>query len=1057
MRPLYLEMTAFGSYAEKTCVPFEQLKQGLYLVAGDTGAGKTTIFDAVVFALFGKPSGRDRSADMLHCDYVEKSVDTLVKLRFEQRGKEYQVSRSIHFPKKRGEEKQYGDQQISALLLVPDRDPTEGAEKVTRRVEELLGMNAEQFRKIVMLAQGEFREFLKADSDKKNEILGKLFDNSAYLAYQNLLAGARDELGRKRGALREELRRLMQGVFRRPEDLSREEAEGLLPEHPQLREHLAALTGREEEQLQRLSAEKELLQNQLSHLDSLRGAAEALNRQFDAMEQTERELHTLSDREGKMEALLLRLERSETAYHRVRPALEELERAERDCAAAAQDLELGRKAALEAGAALERAELAAGENEEKEQRLRELALRLQLLDGQLRTLRETEIRRTELAKIRTEMERVRSGLAEAEQDCVKQEELLRELRARLEALDDAELLALQRKSEYDRAVEAERALDALAGELDTLVGEKRELREEEKRLHSLTADALQAEERYHRLYRSFLNGQAGLMARDLREEIQRRGEAVCPVCGSTVGQRDALHFAIPEEDVPNQSSVDAAKEEMERAERLRADQDKRRETLGALLRKHLETAAEEAEALLGLRESRIEALAGRLEERRREGRRQTALALTALHQAQADEQEKVRLRGRLPEQEQKLGKAESSRTDLRERLRELKSRQDSMETLLQESAAGIPFASAAEAERERAAMDAESEELGRSLEQSRQNLEQARTRRDTAEGSLREKQELLRSRREVKTASASALELALETWGFSDAEAVREALLPVDRGDPAGWLSGQRQLYMDWKSACSHKRAQLMEQRERLDGQSRVDLSQLLEEQRATREAAARCGDAWGRQENLLANHRQVLRQVTGTLNALRGSDGAWTRLERLGSLAMGVNSQEGKLSFDRYVMGTVFREILEMANRRLDVMSGGRYQLVHRSGAERRNAKAGLEIQVLDMSTGMQRPSESLSGGEGFFTSLALALGLADTVQNHSGGSSLDALFIDEGFGSLSSDVLEKALEVLSRLSEGRRLVGIISHVEQLEESIPQKIRVSGGKGGSTLRMELG
>ena len=109
MRPLYLEMTAFGSYAEKTCVPFEQLKQGLYLVAGDTGAGKTTIFDAVVFALFGKPSGRDRSADMLHCDYVEKSVDTLVKLRFEQGGKEYQVSRSIHFPKKRGEEKQYGD------------------------------------------------------------------------------------------------------------------------------------------------------------------------------------------------------------------------------------------------------------------------------------------------------------------------------------------------------------------------------------------------------------------------------------------------------------------------------------------------------------------------------------------------------------------------------------------------------------------------------------------------------------------------------------------------------------------------------------------------------------------------------------------------------------------------------------------------------------------------------------------------------------------------------------------------------------------------------------
>ncbi len=192
MRPVRLTMTAFGSFAEETCVRFDEFQSGLYLVVGETGAGKTTIFDAVMFALYGTASGNDRSTDMLHCDHVPKSVDTLVKLRFSQGGKEYEVERRLHFSKKRGTDDQFGDAKPDAVLREPDRAPTEGANRVTARIEALLGLNAEQFRKIIMLAQGEFREFLNADSDKKNEILGRLFDSAPYLWYQNLLAGARD-------------------------------------------------------------------------------------------------------------------------------------------------------------------------------------------------------------------------------------------------------------------------------------------------------------------------------------------------------------------------------------------------------------------------------------------------------------------------------------------------------------------------------------------------------------------------------------------------------------------------------------------------------------------------------------------------------------------------------------------------------------------------------------------------------------------------------------------------------------------------------------------------
>ena len=199
-----------------------------------------------------------------------------------------------------------------------------------------------------------------------------------------------------------------------------------------------------------------------------------------------------------------------------------------------------------------------------------------------------------------------------------------------------------------------------------------------------------------------------------------------------------------------------------------------------------------------------------------------------------------------------------------------------------------------------------------------------------------------------------------------------------------------------------------------------------------------------------------MLEKASGIREALAESDRAWKRLDALGSLAGGVNSESGKLSFDRYVMGTMFREILEMANRRMELMSGGRYELVHKVGAERRNAKAGLEIEVLDKDTGLLRSSGTLSGGEGFFTSLALALGLSDVVQNHAGGKAMDALFIDEGFGTLSDDVLDKALDVLNQLTEGNRLVGIISHVDKLDESIPQKVRVRRGEKGSTLSVEL-
>ena len=280
MRPLNLEMTAFGSYASTTVLPFEEMKHGLYLVTGDTGAGKTTIFDAIMFALYGVASGSDRKSNMLHCDYVPKSTETVVKLRFSQNGKEYTAERRIRFSKKRGTTDQYGDSTISALLTGPDFTPIEGNTKVTARCEELLGLNADQFGRIVMLAQGEFKKFLKANSDEKNEILGKLFDNSVYVYYQNLILAARDELKQRRGAGVEELRSLMAITFQHPESFHGEEQEAFLPGHPALLENLDRLIAEETDGLNRLRAERDEAFERLGEISRQEGEAAAMNALF---------------------------------------------------------------------------------------------------------------------------------------------------------------------------------------------------------------------------------------------------------------------------------------------------------------------------------------------------------------------------------------------------------------------------------------------------------------------------------------------------------------------------------------------------------------------------------------------------------------------------------------------------------------------------------------------------------------------------------------------------------------------------------------------------------
>ena len=1055
MKPLTLEMTAFGSYAEPTTLPFDQLQPGLFLITGDTGAGKTTIFDAIVFALYGKASGKDRSPDMLHSDLTEKSVDTVVSLRFSQAGKEYTVVRRIHFPKKRGGAGAYGDPEISALLTGEDFTPVEKASAVTAACEALLGLNAEQFRKIVMLAQGEFRDFLKADSEKKTEILGKLFDSSPYVWYQKLLEGSKKRLEQLRGADREALRSLL-GTL--PELPPESDPADFLPDAPGLLQNLDALLSQGRTDFHGLETRLREAQQNRDSLIEERTAGKSLNEALDQLSAGEARLAQLRALAPEMALRRTRLGRTEQALHRALPALREAERAAKDRADALKtrddlealsvrkEQEYQNALALRAGdeALIRRRDAITAQSAELDRQL-----------GLFSALAEAEGRRDSAAAAREACGKRQRELAQA----LEQREAARQAaQTALAGLEDVDLRAAEALRE---TTEAGRAATALAGvggvreRLSALLQREKVLEDQDRKYTEFLGTVLACRDRADLLYRRFLTGQAGLLAAELRQRVEAGGQGLCPVCGSRLGPEHLDRLAHADFQVPSQEAVEAARAAAEKKEQERQQKKERLDGLHSKLIADRELLVRTARELRPDCQSwDVLTAPGWLESAEAEACARSQAAREILEAAKNDQSLRDRRR-------QELAAADSALEGLRRELETLRGELTRQEA---ELSAGEREAQVLrhqlhwpDAPQARAAVEAlnrEGEQINLQLREHESAEKRAKGMLDVVMGQLRNARAQLEARETALLAAAAARDSALTESGFPNAEAVSQALLPCRGLDPESWLDGERKALSDYEHETNTLTQTLERLRQQTVGRDRVDLTAL--EQRFTQvDGAYQTLQRESRRMGQWLDRCALVRDgAAARLEALAATDAAWTRLDRLGSCAAGLNGQGGKLSFERYVMGAVFREILEQANRRLDLISGGRYQLVHQSAASHAAAKAGLDIDILDLSTGKRRPSASLSGGEAFYTSLALALGLSDTVQSHAGGVRLEALFIDEGFGSLDEDMLDNALAVLNSLTRGDRLVGLISHVDKLSASIPQKILVSHSPNGSRLRI---
>lgn len=1054
MRPEKLTMAAFGPYAGETTVDFTQLGSGLYLISGNTGAGKTTLFDAIVYALYGVASGSGRTAEMFHSDYVGKHDRTWVELTFTQGGRRFKVNREFRFPKKR--DGSVGKPTKNALLEEEGKSPVTKEAAVTARITQLLGLDATQFRQIVMLAQGEFRRFLEAGSDERGRILGQLFDNRLYLDFQQRLKRGADCLEARRQETEREMN-LRLSTLSLPEDLTEEQRGCFDLHHPQLEEALTQLEAGDRQALAALDGDIRTQETRREQLQAQKTLAQQRNQRLDALEQCRREEFALQAQAEPMEALALRMEQGRKALRLVFPSERALEQT--------RSRLLQTQGELTGWASQRERETRKFHSLEQEcQRWREQTPQMERLGHHIQAIAEAlsdydrlESVQKALDSASRRLDAVRQSETQAQEEKQKIESQQATLQAQLEPLKGAEVTCVRLTAEREQA---DRRLNRLTGlgdqiaELKTGLVQGQTLRrrqqQQQQRLQAAT-------ERRSHLYDAFWNGQAGILAEQLEETLAQDGEGVCPVCGARHLRGNHPPFAQKPAETPSQEEVNqaeaAAKREQEKNNALLVDL---KEKISAWKEKKSNALLLAAELFPEAPDWDTLAQPGYLTEAIAQGKADLTAVETALQKAQEQQRIKETTEAALQTLRSQMEQANARLEEQTEVCRKMQEEVTRLTAQAEEGRRTLPYPSRKEALTEQAKLTARRNQWQRGLEQAQAALDESQRELARLAGLLETGETRLTAQQKELAAATAQLETAWKGAGFPSLADYQRSLAPEGQTIDEDWLTAQEARLTDYQNRRRDCANRLRSLEEETAGWERSDLAALDGALQGLENQLSAQREARDRQYHRRQANRQVARGVAQGRAALRRIAPAERELKRLAQVANGQDTALGRYSFDRYVLSAFFEEIIAQANCHLDVMSGGKYSLARRETADRKNGAAGLELEVWDAFTGEARRTPSLSGGESFQASLALALGLSDVVQQHAGGVQLETMFIDEGFGSLDNQALEKALEVLRQLAGDSRQVGIISHVEKLEECISQKILVRGGRNGSTIELQI-
>ena len=1042
MRIHRLEIQAFGPFADRQVIDFDELgAHGLFLLNGPTGAGKTSILDAVCYALYGGVPGSRQTAKRLRSDHAAPDTVPEVLCEFSSGDRRFEVVRNPAWdrPAKRGSGKTVTEQAQTTLrefvhgewIQKTARNDEAGAE-----ILALMGMDKEQFTRVVLLPQGDFAAFLSADATTRAALLQKLFGTTRFENIENQLkedlGAAARELQAARAESEHVLRRAHDEMERWADtggESAGEAGGGLVPEPVEDAARGSGSTAVEEfrrklgERTVAVRAEHGVLAAGLRAAEHLRADLEQRRVRGIAAEQLEQEEQDHARRRGDVEPVRLALARhlqAEALSGYVRAADTAQERLEIRAEAAARARGALMEHPLAAGFALADKELAEEELPDEEP----AAEGASAADGWASALSAADSRLT------TELGAAEAALAE-EQRISGHEAELAEASAQAESCRAAAAAAAAAGAEL-RAEEA-----GLARELEALrtqASRQESAQDELERARSLT----RAISDYAGAARSAAASEAAAAQlrgayQDRRQEwqdkLQRRLEQAaaelagrlekgqgCPVCGSAEHPAPA---ALPDgEDALTQQDEDSARLRTENAEaafeaaRLAADADSRR--LAELRARAGDGDARAANASEAAAAAALAAAAGAAEELAAAGARSTKLSAK-------------------------------------------------IEQLAQETSAAL--LAAAQADQQCLSARRQIADLSGRVEAARGGFATLAERVDSLSGLRTLTAAVRRCRAELRTARENAAEavadltLRLDRSNFGTVRDVREALLAAGAAAAAKLTvagydqEGQR---LALRREGEDSAAALDGSGEPLPVPGEEDLVLASDAAEAARERLTRCSVQLGLLEASTKALQAYGQELAGAAELIAPLEQRYELLRSVSETARGLGENGYKMTLSTYVLAARLEQVAAAATERLAAMTGGRYALVH-SDSTSGNRKAGLGLHVTDAWTGQHRDTSTLSGGESFMASLALALGLADVVQQEAGGVSIETLFVDEGFGSLDEASLEQVMDALEGLRDGGRVVGLVSHVAEMKQRIGAQLQITKGRNGSTVRFSAG
>lgn len=1088
MKPRKLIMQGFGPYVEKTELDFSKFEhKGLFLICGDTGAGKTMIFDAICYALYGETSGDYRDEKNLKSEYVDVKAKSFVDFYFEHQGKDYHIYRepSYQYVNRNGN---ITDNAEKVIFYQPDGSTIENVKQVDGSKNQpgaislLLNINVSQFKQVAMIAQGEFWKLLNASTTDRTAILRNIFQTGSYKALEFKLKSRMDASDKQKQTIAQTITEAFDDV-QVPEDGGR----STLADANQIEADSQPLTTAQkivdlQEKLRNLSRNQNKkkenivwnIDDMLVWLDEilqqdkvqeagkqvqLKEAEETLRNQQDRLATARMNNEILTSYAKAKEALALleeqkdsyadrqaTLERYKQATYKVKPDYVAWQTKQAECAQTRQQIEAGQvrieaceKRAAQADAGVTEAEKLRPEADACQQKIRKI--REEENDYKIRE---------DLKRQAQDIQAQQAALQRRESALVTDEQALQnkiqDLLARKQRLDG-------KPDELSKEKEIYKDFQGMKDRTDEIADVEIPAWEAKKQAYHAASDTYtacwdvyeKAKETYTRADRLYRANLIGILAQNLSE-----GDA-CPVCGSTHHEQLA-------------PLVEASVTE-ERWKALRQEEETKQQEMNTAMNKT--TACRESlqaheiqleKDIRGCMKEEFAVKAANLQELVEVFHGQRTLLMDCLKQREANVAKLQRSCDQLKETEQALQSAQGEETTQLARVRnqlaqekqELIAKQAETKAKL-EKLATLQFPDWNTAKDEGNLAMKRLNQINKAIETAAETKRQAEEAKTRALTEVETNRKLIAKQQQDAKQLQDVFEAKLAEYQFTAVEELQAYVV-----SDVQIQTGEKQI-ADYAKSVAEVTAKVnqLETDNHAKELEMVDLEDLRTEQdtqrRQVEQIRAEMQTITFRMQNNCAKRQKIEDNKSGYKKAEKESDMS----RHLYNLVSGqAGTKKGKITFEQYIQAAGFDSIVDAANKHLEPMSENQFQLFRKEGALSMQSNNFLDLEVLDINTGRRRPVGNLSGGESFKASLSLALGLSDTIAQNRGGIQMDALFVDEGFGTLDRKSLEETKAALMSLSGANKLVGIISHRDELME-IPQKLIVTKAQDGSHIRME--